>query len=263
MRPYLAVLRARFSALLQYRAAAMAGLATQLFWGLMRIMVLEAFTRSSTGPHPMSHREMTGYVWLGQATLAILPWNNDKDVQNQVRSGAVAYELVRPVDLYWLWYARHVAMRTAPTVLRAVPLFAIAMLCFGMPPPANIAAGAAWLAATAGAVLLSAAICNLSAAAQFWTVSGQGVHYLLSSLVWVASGLAVPLPFFPEFLQPLLRALPFGGVMDLPFRLYLGHLPASALPAVLWHQGVWTLLVIAAGRMLASAGRSRLVVQGG
>ena len=36
MRPYWAVLSARFRMLLQYRAAALAGLGTQVFWGLIR-----------------------------------------------------------------------------------------------------------------------------------------------------------------------------------------------------------------------------------
>ncbi|MDT7580304.1 MAG: hypothetical protein QOK35_1568, partial [Pseudonocardiales bacterium] len=34
MKPYWAVLSARFRTLLQYRAAAMAGVGTRVFWGL-------------------------------------------------------------------------------------------------------------------------------------------------------------------------------------------------------------------------------------
>lgn len=43
MTPYLAILSARFRTLLQYRAAAAAGFGTQLFWGLIRMMIFEAF----------------------------------------------------------------------------------------------------------------------------------------------------------------------------------------------------------------------------
>ena len=41
-RPYLAAFRARFQLMLQYRAAALAGFATQLWWGAIRILVFAA-----------------------------------------------------------------------------------------------------------------------------------------------------------------------------------------------------------------------------
>ena len=42
------VVSARFRVLLQYRAAAIAGLGTQIFFGLVLVMIYEAFYRSST-----------------------------------------------------------------------------------------------------------------------------------------------------------------------------------------------------------------------
>ena len=121
LRPYRAILSARFRMLLQYRAAALAGLWTQIFFGLVLLMIYEAFYRSTTVRQPMTFAEVVSYVWLGQALLAMLPWNADAEIRAMVRSGAVAYELCRPVDLYSLWYARALAWRTAPTILRAVP----------------------------------------------------------------------------------------------------------------------------------------------
>jgi len=47
LRPYAAVVGARFRMLLQYRAAAIAGLFTQIVFGLVLIMVYEGFYRSS------------------------------------------------------------------------------------------------------------------------------------------------------------------------------------------------------------------------
>jgi hypothetical protein len=66
--------------LLQYRAAAVAGFGTQVFWGLMRIMIFEAFYRSSSADQPMTFPQVVTYVWLGQAMLAMFPWNVDADI---------------------------------------------------------------------------------------------------------------------------------------------------------------------------------------
>jgi ABC-2 type transport system permease protein len=267
VRAYAALFRARFRTLLQYRMAAAAGFGTQLFWGLLKVMVLEAFYRNAVarGPAPMPLAHAITYVWLGQALFHLLPFasNPDPEVREMIRSGAVGYELARPLDLHTLWLARAAAARTAPTLLRGVPMCAVAVPLLGMALPPSPAAAAAWAAATLGAVALTTAFATLVTASMLWTTSGDGVASLAPSFVMVFSGLVVPLPLFPAWTQPVLAALPFRGMADAPFRLYLGHLPASALPSVLAHQVVWTVVLVALGRAMVARGLRRLVVQGG
>src|SRR5262249_28030406 len=74
--PYRALFGARFRMLLQYRAAALGGLFTQIVFGLILIMIYEAFYRSSTAAvQPMAFGQVASYVWLGQALLMLLPGN--------------------------------------------------------------------------------------------------------------------------------------------------------------------------------------------
>ena len=249
--------------LLQYRATAVAGIATQLVFGLIMVMIYEAFYRSTTTPMPMSLRETVAYVWLGQAMLGMFPWNVDPELRQQIRTGGVAYELLRPVDLYGLWYARAMARRSAPTLLRAVPMFIVAGLFLGLQPPPTWQCAATWAAATGGALLLSCAITTLLAITLMWTISGEGISLLVISIVSFMSGLYVPLPFFPDWLADLADVLPFRGLADIPFRLYLGHIPPSDSLPLLAHQLGWVGALILLGRLLLARGRRRLVVQGG
>lgn len=263
MRAYRAILSARFRTLLQYRAAAIAGFATQLFWGYIRVMIFEAFYRSTTAPQPLSLAQMVTYIWLGQALLALLPWGVDSDVRTMIRTGTVAYEMLRPVDLYGLWYTRAIAARAAPTLLRAVPMFLVAGLFFGLQPPPTFACAAGWALSTLGALLLSSAIATLVTLSLLWTISGEGVARLAPMLVNFFSGMIVPLPLFPGWAQSVLNFLPFRGLVDVPFRVYLGHIPPAELGAVLAHQLLWTLALVALGRAILFRGTRRLVVQGG
>lgn len=263
MIPYLAIVSTRFRMLLQYRAAALAGLGTQVFFGLVMVMVFEAFYRSTTTPQPMTYPEVVTYVWLGQAMLGMFPWNVDREIRTMIRSGSVAYEMVRPLDLYALWYSRALATRTAPTLLRAVPMFLLAGLFFGLQPPPSPASTLAWIMATLGALLLSCAFSTLLTISLLWTISGEGMTYLTIAAVSIFSGMFVPLPFFPDWLQPLLNFLPFRGLIDIPFRLYLGHIPPNQALYVLAHQGAWTITLVVTGRLVLSRGIHRLVVQGG
>jgi ABC-2 type transport system permease protein len=272
LQPYRAIVSARFRMLLSYRAAAVAGVWTQVIFGLVLIMIYEGFYRSSSvAAQPMAFSQVVSYVWLNQALLAMLPWNADPDVRAMVRSGGVAYELCRPVDLYGLWYARAIAHRTAPTVLRAVPMAVIAGV--GLPliglsewrlaAPPSLVAGAGFAVALGSALVLACAISTLVNISLMWTLSGDGIVMLLSTAVSLLSGLVIPLPLLPEWAQPILRWLPFAGLSDLPCRIYNGHIAAGALGVVLARQLGWTIALVALGRWLIGRGLRRIVVQGG
>jgi ABC-2 type transport system permease protein len=263
VRAYRAILAARFRALLQYRAAALAGVGTQLFWGLIRVMALGAFYRAARGPQPLHFGDMVSYVWLTQALLLLLPWRPDPDVDRLIRSGNVAYELLRPQPLYATWYVRAVALRTAPMLLRWPPVVLVAALCFGLRAPPSAADAALFLAGVAGAVALGAAITALIDIALLWMMSARGVVTLLVAALTLLSGAIVPLPLFPDWLQPLLAWQPFRGLMDTPLRLYLGHLPARAAALALAHQALWTALLVLLGTGLVRLAQRRIVVQGG
>ena len=260
---YWAIVSARFRMMLQYRAAAFAGFGTQLFWGFVRVMVFTAFYHSTGARQPMTLSQVITYTWLGQALLALIPWDSDPDVRMMVRSGTLVYELLRPLDLQSLWFWRAVAYRLARAALRAVPMFVVAGLFLGMQPPASWACAGAWLLATVGAVLLSCALTVILTISLLWTISGEGLSTLTVAAVLVFSGGIVPLPFFPDWAQRVLSFLPFRGLMDIPFRLYMGHIAPGHVFALFASQLAWTFALVLAGRALIGLGIRRMVMQGG
>lgn len=263
MRAYLAVVDARFRSLLQYRVAAAAGFGTQLFWGLIRVMVFTGFYNSSTAHQPLSYPDAVTYLWLGQAFLAMFPWNVDYDIRSLIRSGNVAYELLRPLDLYAFWFSRVLAFRTAPVILRVVPMFIVAGLLFGMKLPPSPESLGLWVVSMVGMLALSCAITTLLTLSLLWTISGDGITRIMPGVVVLLSGMLVPIPLMPKWAQPILNALPFRGVCDTPFRIYSGNMPvAEAIPAIA-QQFLWAVILVFIGRLALSRGLRKLVLQGG
>ena len=263
MNPYVALLSARFRVLLQYRMAAVAGFGTQLFWGLIRMMIFQAFYDSSRVVQPINRVEVVTYIWLGQAMLGLLPWNLDNDIRAMVRNGTVAYELLRPIDLYNTWYMRAMAQRTAPTLLRCIPLFLVAGLFFGLKPPPSAGAGCAWAITTVAALAMSCAFSTLMSVTLVATLSGEGIARFAPPLVYTLSGMLIPLSLLPAWLLPIVDALPFRGLVDTPFRAYLGHVSVQELGPALFHQIAWTGAFVVVGRLLLARSIRRMVIQGG
>ena len=269
--PYLALVSARYRMLLQYRAAAMAGFATQLFWGAIKLMILAAFVRQTDTPAPMSLAELACYVWLGQALLGLLPWNVDPELQTKISSGAVAYELLRPLDLYWAWSARTLALRCANTSLRAVPMVlvcgllmpAIGLAEWALAPPPSLASAAAFLLSLTATVALATALTMILHAGLIHAISGKGFNSMMASIVLMFSGMVIPLPLFPDWLQPVLYWQPFRGLADVPYRIYMGHIEPSRAPIEIAMQIGWTVLIVVLGRRILSRASTRVVIQGG
>ncbi len=271
IRPLVAVVSARYRTLLQYRAAAFAGFATQLFWGAIRLMILAAFFAAATEPQPMDLPQIVAYVWLGQALLGMLPWNVDADFRAQVRDGTVGYDLLRPLDLYAYWFGRTLAFRIAAPTLRGIPMVLFAMVLlplaglgdWALTPPASTVAFAGFVVSLVLAAMLATAVTLLAHISLLWTISGVGMDRVLTVLVTVFSGLIVPLPLFPDWLQPLLNWQPFRGLADVPYRIYSGNIPPADIAGELLFVLVWTIALVWLGRLILFRGVRRMVVQGG
>ena len=266
MKTYLSFFRMRFLTLIQYRTAALAGIATQFVFGMMYVLVMRAFYGSSDAAQPMELSQAITYIWLGQAFLGALPWSVDREITDSVLTGKVAYELTRPIDLYNMWFMRTLAFRTAPTLLRAIPQLILTL--FLLPEEyAMTAPGAwnfvAWAAAFAGAVILSTAITNFMQAMIMFTVRSEGLMRFLPTFVTFMSGLIIPLKFFPDWAQNFMRFQPFAGVMDLPSQLFCGSLNPGELAWVLPLQLLWTALFVATGRAFMNRGIRRVAIAGG
>jgi ABC-2 type transport system permease protein len=263
MKAYRAILRSRLMTLFQYRAAALAGAGTQLFFGLVRVMIYEGFYRSSSGPQPLNVDQVITYIWLGQAMLLLAALDVDRDVAAMVRSGNVAYEMTRPLDLYALWYTRAFSGRAAPLLMRSIPIFLVAGLFLGLQPPASAMAAAQFVLSAFFALLLSASFVALMTISLLWTISGEGIYRLAAPLIFFLSGMVIPLPLFPNWTQPVIAILPFRALIDTPFLIYLGVLTGPAAAAALAHQIAWAAVSIIAGRAILMRHLRRLVVQGG
>lgn len=267
MRALKAVFKLRLRLSLQYRTAAAAGIVTQFFFGFVMIMIFEAFYRGDAAGHqPMTLAQTITYIWMGQMFLSLLPWNGDREIQGMIRNGDFAYELLRPISLYGYWYMKIIAQRISATLLRAVPLLVVAALLlpssYKMAGPASPEGFLAFILTMIIGVFLGGAISNLITISVLFTI-GDGVERLFPAIVMLFSGMTIPLAFFPDWSQKWLAWLPFSGLVDVPYRYYLGLYPPENLILTLGGQIVWTLLLFLFGQMMIRRARSRIVVQGG
>lgn len=260
---YLAILNVQIKELAKHRAATFAGVCAQIFWGILLVMIYHAFYAGSATAEPLSLSQTLTFVWIGQALIELTPWNLDRCIETQVRNGDVAYELIRPLHLYGLWFTKSFAFRVIPTLLRFAPVLLTGWLWFGLSAPHSTAAVFSFCIALLLATFLSAAITTLILISLFWTLCGEGIQRLLAHVTLLFSGMIVPLPLFPSWMQPFLDIQPFRGIIDIPCRLYTGVIPPSEAPYYLGLQLAWIILFIFLGLKLMKRALRQFIIQGG
>ena len=264
---YYSLFKMRLLKGLQYRISALAGVATQFFWGFMYIMIFEAFYKSTSNPQPISLRELFQVLWLQQSFLAlIMLWYRDSELINLITSGNIAYELCRPSDLYSFWYAKLIAQRLSGALLRCFPIIIVASLLpypykFSLPP--SLTSFVLFFITLTLGVILIVAISMLIYISTMYTMSPTGSLLIFGVFGEFFSGLIIPVPLMPELLKKIVYILPFRYASDLPFRIYAGNIGLSEALISIIVQILWILILISLGKLWMNRALKKVVIQGG
>ena len=79
----------------------------------------------------------------------------------------------------------------------------------------------------------------------------------------ILSGLVIPIPFFPKYLQNISYFLPFRYVSDLPFRIYIGNVSTIEGLKGMLVQLIWIVILIVIGKITANKALKKAIIQGG
>lgn len=224
--------------------------------------VLSALWRAAAGANGgdvvgYSAVALTWYIATTEATTISISSRLIEEVGDDIGSGAVAVELLRPATVVWVRVATEVG-RVLPklALLAVVGGLAATVMSAGPPRPATLL-----LAAPS---LVLAVACNVVAqhafaAAAFWLRDAGSAWFLYQKLVFVLGGMLIPLEALPSWLHDVARALPFNAMAYAPARLAAGH----AEPLLLLEQVAWLGVLAVVTAAIFRAGERRLQVVGG
>ena len=268
MKTYISIFKLRFINGLQYRAAALAGVSTQLFFGFIFITVYVAFFESNNSTNlPMNLQEIVDYLWLNQAFLALIyTWIQDKDLLSLIRNGNIAYEYVRPISFYKKWFTTMYANRLSNVLLRFIPVIIIASILpatYKLGLPVSILGFIMFILSLILASLIVNTFSYIIHILTFYTLDEKGIVSLFMVISEIFAGGTVPIAFFPKILKIIAYILPFRYTCDLPFRIYSGNISViNAIPSLIGGI-VWLIILLFIGYLLSKDITKKAIIQGG
>ena len=263
MRAYLSVFRMRWKMELQYRGAVVGGVICQMFFGLILIALYRALYAGK--PQTMPFSSVTTYVWLQQAFFRML-LASDGDLLDKIRTGNIAYDLCRPMQLYGYYFSRIMAQKLLGSLLRAAPMLVFAALLpegWGICAPASLPAFCIAVFGLFLGLLCMCALENVTMGFTMRTLDSRGMQAMLNLLMMILSGNILPLTLFPDSWQKVITMLPYAQLLDAPIRLYSGEYMVSEAPLILLRQSGWAAVLILIGVGLWEMNRKKMIIQGG
>ena len=263
MRAYLTAFRMRRRLEVQYRGAVLGGIICQAFFGLILIAIYRALYAGKPQSMPFSH--VASYVWLQQAFFRMLV-ASDADLLDKIRTGSIAYDLCRPLNLYGFYYVRIAAQKLTGSLLRGAPMLVFALLLpegWGLSLLASVPALLLALAGLMLGLLCVSAMENITMGFTMRTLDSRGMQGLLNLLMMICCGNILPLTLFPDSWQKVITLLPYAQMLDTPIRLYTGDARITDAPRMLLIQTCWTLALTALGILFWNRNQRRIEIQGG
>jgi ABC-2 type transport system permease protein len=263
MRLFIELTKRSFQRQLTYRAATFAGLATNFFFGMLRVAVMVALYGMNTEVNGLSLRAAITFTGLTQSLIGFLCLFGWYDMMNSIYSGAVASDLLKPMEYFNFWLAQDFGRALAQLVLRGFTMMLAYAVLIGISYPQGIEQWLALIITLILAWLISFAwrfLVNLSG---FWTPDARAIGRFGFVMLYFVTGFLMPLRFFPDWFVRLCDLTPFPYMVNTVVEVYTGVLNGSQLVFALVKQATWVVLLVILCQLALRNGVRRLVIQGG
>ena len=260
LRKYFIIAKVSLSNAVAYRAAVVSRFAFYALFIYVFMSLWRAIYREG-GVYGYSYVQMVWYLIMTEFVAfacgsPILGTMND-----DVKSGAIAYQIGRPVH-YLFYHLASAAGQIAFNVVCFGTLAAALGLVFVGPLPAFTPAGLPFMLLSVSlSVVLNYFFMALIGLTAFVIEDNYALFLIYQKLNFML-GLFLPVEFLPEWLQPVAKNLPFSYVFWAPAKLFVDFSPALALE-LLPRQAAWTAAAAVTALACYRAGVRRLQINGG
>ncbi len=260
---YAAVAWRSFRRYSTYRAATYAGVFTNTIFGFIMAYTYIALWNARPGLGGYDRSQAITYVFVGQALLAtcsMFGGGFGDEFADRVRTGDIAIDLYRPVDLQGWWLASDLGRAVFHFLGRGIVPLLVGALAFQLHLGLDPVRWLGFVASVFLGVVVSFGLRYIVALLTFWLMDAVGVQQIASLVGMFLSGMMLPLTVLPHAVGSVAAKLPWSSTLQIPVDVLLGK---TELLGALRFEALWALGLLLAGRVLSMVATRRVVVQGG
>ena len=262
-RIYLEFARVGFVNALAYRLRYFTGIVTYFIYVSVYYFIWKAIYEHSAKIEGFDFSQLLTYVAVGWIIRSFYFNNIDQDLAYQVMEGRLAMDLIKPVNIQFMYMARAAGESIFRLGMLTVPTAIVLLAVYPLRRPSSPAHALAFFASVLMSFLLVAAINFTVGTFALRLHSILGLLRAKFFLLELFSGLLLPISFFPEIFQKAFAVLPFEYISYIPMLIYLGKLDGVGILKALALQVFWVAVLLGLGDAIWRWSSRRVIIQGG
>ena len=256
---YLAFAKTAARLELTYRAA----LLGRLLFFVVVLLIFSNFWRVIFGGQALLNYRpavMLWYLFVTECIVLSVP-RVCTEVEEDVRSGNIAYFLIRPVGYHWALLSRGMGVFAV-----RVSFFAVVgggFVCiFSGSLPGTVKGLACQLALVPFSVFMLSVFDTCIGLSALWFQEATPLLWIWHKLLFILGGLMIPLSLYPDWLERAASVTPFYAALYSPARLLISFDWRLAFEALLL-LALWSAAGLLLLHVVFNAAQRRLSVNGG
>jgi ABC-2 type transport system permease protein len=260
---YVEMIRIRFLTMLAYRLNYVNGILAYVIMLGGYYFLWRAIYADRPALGGMTAAAMTTYLAVSWMTRSFYFNNLDREIADEIKTGAVAIQLIRPYNYLLGKLTLGLGEGLFRMLFWMLPGLVIATFLFPVDLPGRPSTYGLWAIATLLAFLVNSLLNTAFGLLTFFLHNAQGLQWAKRLATDLLSGLFLPIHLYPEWAKAVIRLLPFQSIAYLPSMIFTGGISGAAAWSGLGQQLLWVVILAVVNGLLWRRARRYLVVQGG
>lgn len=262
LKAYWAIIKGEIMIGAMYRASFIFTVLSNLLYIVLVYYLWSSIYRGATVIRGMTFEQTFVYLALGSSIFILFKTYSDWIISHRILDGSITVDLFKPIDFQLQMLSHAAGGALSYFVIITVP----ALVVVGLTVGGRVPSGVGWLfflPAVLIAFVISFLLDYMVGLTSFYTASLWGISMTKEIIVTLLSGALIPIQFFPEAVQGVLKVLPFQTMYNVPLTMItqpdrpVGDFAGMLLVQVLWLIALWVasrLFFRRAVRVLTVAG---------
>lgn len=207
--------------------------------------------------------DMLTYIIMSSMLSVLLITNVERRIEDSVAKGTVATDMMKPVNLFGVYFAEDIGNVIALIFQNMLPIFIIGALMVKVPVMADVRNLPLFVIAVFESFLINWLIAAIFGMLAFTAVNIDALIQVKKHLIRLLSGSIIPIWFFPAGVAKVLSALPFVYIYQLPLSIYIGKGDRAEYLGQMQIQLLWLVILAAVFFFAQRRVTGKVMVQGG